>query len=390
MTVSRLAISWQLSDSHGWGVFGLNLALSLLDRGEPRPLLVAEPQLLDIAPDILARLAPLMEEQRRIQQQVLGPAGANNVSIGGAAVLHALVNGFNHHDTVRGDINVGIIFFERGPIGDAERARAAQYERIVAGSSWNRDYARAHGIEHIEFVSQGVDTAVFRPGPRSGAYEGRFTIFSGGKIELRKGQDLVLAAFKIFHQRHPDALLITAWRNAWPETSRFMTNSVHIAHEPEVGPAGELMVKQWAVANGVDPDAFVDLGWVANRQTAAILCDMDAAVFPNRCEGGTNLVAMEAMATGVPCVLSANTGHLDLIRDDNCYPLTDQRPVAEPGGIVEMWRESQVEEIVESLEAIYADRAEARRRAERGAAFMADLSWANQTARLMGAISDLL
>ena len=30
------------------------------------------------------------------------------------------------------------------------------------------------------------------------------------------------------------------------------------------------------------------------------------------------------MASGVPCILSANTGHLDLIEDDNCYPITNQ------------------------------------------------------------------
>ena len=44
-------------------------------------------------------------------------------------------------------------------------------------------------------------------------------IFSGGKLELRKGQDLVVAAFKIFHARHPDALLISSWQNGWPESA---------------------------------------------------------------------------------------------------------------------------------------------------------------------------
>ena len=45
-----------------------------------------------------------------------------------------------------------------------------------------------------------------------------------------------------------------------------------------------------------------------------LLKQADLAVFPNRCEGGTNLVAMEAIACGVPTVLSANSGHLDLLR----------------------------------------------------------------------------
>jgi len=38
-------------------------------------------------------------------------------------------------------------------------------------------------------------------------------------------------------------------------------------------------------------------------------------------QGGTNLVAMEAFAAGIPSIISANTGHLDLIDDDRCFPL---------------------------------------------------------------------
>ena len=55
-----------------------------------------------------------------------------------------------------------------------------------------------------------------------------------------------------------------------------------------------------------------------------VLREVDVAVFPNRCEGGTNLVAMEALASGLTCILSKNTGHLDLIRADNCLPLATQ------------------------------------------------------------------
>ena len=51
-------------------------------------------------------------------------------------------------------------------------------------------------------------------------FDDRFVIFSGGKLEYRKGQDIVIAAFKIFQKRHPEALLITAWHNVWPQ---FMT-----------------------------------------------------------------------------------------------------------------------------------------------------------------------
>ncbi len=150
------------------------------------------------------------------------------------------------------------------------------------------------------------------------------------------------------------------------------------------------MIADWAEANGIPPSAFIDLGLVPNRKMPSVLWDMDAAVFPNRCEGGTNLVAMEAMACGVPCIISANTGHLDIIADDNCFALDDQRSVTDPYGDFSMWQESQVEQILEMLERIYSDRTEAKRRSNRGVKTMQALSWSNQTAKLIASIEHLL
>ena len=94
---------------------------------------------------------------------------------------------------------------------------------------------------------------------------------------------------------------------------------------------------------------------------AQLRAQADVALFPNRCEGGTNLVAMEAMASGIPCILSANTGHMDLINEDNCYPLLKQSEVTSFTNTKD-WGESDVAEVVENLERVYKDRQEARRR----------------------------
>jgi glycosyltransferase involved in cell wall biosynthesis len=88
---------------------------------------------------------------------------------------------------------------------------------IIAGSTWNERILRAHGIVATTTVLQGVDASLFHPAPRSGAIPHRFVVFSGGKLEFRKGQDLVLAAFRAFRQRHPEALLLTAWSSPWSE-----------------------------------------------------------------------------------------------------------------------------------------------------------------------------
>ena len=60
------------------------------------------------------------------------------------------------------------------------------------------------------------------------------------------------------------------------------------------------------------PTCF-SLPCVVNRQLPHLIKQADVAVFASRCEGGTNLMAMETLACGVPTLISANTGHLDLL-----------------------------------------------------------------------------
>jgi glycosyltransferase involved in cell wall biosynthesis len=212
----------------------------------------------------------------------------------------------------------------------------------------------------------------------------RFLIFSGGKVEMRKGQDIVLAAFKIFAKRHPEATLVTAWHSPWPHLARSV-DQTRIAAPIAFDKEGRVDVRAWADANEIPPEQIIDLGNVPNMSMPTILREMDAAVFPNRAEGGTNLVAMECLASGLPVILSRNTGHLDLIEENNCYVLEDQREVANRWnsvGEVRCWGESQVDEVVERLEQIFADRLEAERRGKRAAVMMKRFTWAD-TARRM-------
>jgi glycosyltransferase involved in cell wall biosynthesis len=136
--------------------------------------------------------------------------------------------------------------------------------------------------------------------------------------------------------------------------------------------------ESWAAANGIKPEQFLNLGLVPNASMPTILREMDAALFPNRCEGGTNLVAMEAMACGVPTILSANSGHLDLIQDGTALALTDQRPMPDVPG----WRESNIEEIVAALETLYTDRARAAAIGAAGAKLLAGMTWAKTASEM--------
>ncbi|WNJ99095.1 glycosyltransferase family 4 protein [Thalassospiraceae bacterium LMO-JJ14] len=391
MLTKRIGISWQLTDLHGWGVFGLNLANQLILNGPVPPLLLSEPYIKSISPELNQRLEPFFKEQATLLAQI--DAANRQATLNEVLVLHSLGNSFIHSpisDKVLGHNNIGFVFFESIQMDPLAMDRARRYDKIIAGSSWNRDAIRDMGFANADFVSQGVDLERFQPREKLGTLGDVFTVFSGGKLELRKGQDIVLAAFKEFHARHPDSILLTNWHNPWAETAKNMRFSPHDVSEPDIDANGIIDFKTWVAKAGLPPEAHMDVGIVPNSHIPTIMTEADVALFPNRCEGGTNLVAMETMASGIPCILSANTGHLDIINADNCYALRSQQP--SPAGIdpTGIWGESDIDEILECLEKAYTDREDAKARAKAGVETMQKLSWKNQTALLVDAIQEYM
>ena len=369
----RFALTWPLSEIHGWGLVGVHTALYLEAQGM-RPLLLDTPVMDSLRPENRAALQALEDEHRRYMEAAAA-CGASTIFIPDADVLHGLGNGFaagEPSSRFRGQRNIGVIAFEDTNFSAEVLARARAFDRIVVHSTYNRDLLLEQGFDTVGLAFQGVDPTEMRPLPPSGRFGDRFVVFSGGKLEYRKGQDIVLMAFRAFQQRHPEALLVTAWQSPWPQTAFTIAESQLTRTPPNIGPDGRLQVVEWAAHYGLPAGSVVDLGLVGRADIAAVMADCHAAVFPNRCEGATNLVAMEAMACGVPVVLSANTGHLDLIGsagEPRCWPLTKQTQLFHKGDR-KGWKESSVNELVAHLEAIHADREEAKRRADRALAFI--------------------
>jgi len=83
---------------------------------------------------------------------------------------------------------------------------------------------------------------------------------------------------------------------------------------------------------------------------------------------------MEALSSGVKCAISANTGHLDIIRSDNCFALSDQRHVeAQSDFSVEGWGESNLDEILATMEDAYLGKRTLDKDTIRGS--VAHLTW---------------
>jgi glycosyltransferase involved in cell wall biosynthesis len=377
---SPLGISWALSSLSGYGVYGTRLGLSYLKRGLGPLALYQTPLALSLNP----------LEERLLASALAGAAafeaGADRLQAS-HPVLHGVGNGMALHpisERIWGTPDIGCIAFEDTRFHPAEIERAGRFAKLIAISSWNEAILNGLGFQNVVLARQGIAPELFHPRPKRGLMPGRFVIFSGGKLEYRKGQDLVLAAFRQFRARHPEALLLAAWQSPHAEDAKPFALAGHVAGVPEKNGRGGLDLTGWAAANGVPEEAFIDLGYVPNAVMPQVLAEADAALFPNRCEGGTNLVAMEAMAMGLPTLLADNTGQCDLLSEIGGIPLTRQGQAAapHPGAGVEGWGESDIEEILAALEVVYAGRGTLPDQAAR----MMGWNWDAQNERVFAAL----
>src|SRR5262249_4679545 len=109
----------------------------------------------------------------------------------------------------------------------------------------------------------------------------------------------------------------------------------------------------------------------------------DVGLFPNRCEGGTNLVMMEYMACGKPVIASNSTGHRDILTDDNSLPLKALRSVAvmHEGRRYAMWDDPDLDETVQQLEWAYQHREALKPMGVAAGQHLARFTWARSAAQ---------
>ncbi|TWJ18872.1 glycosyltransferase involved in cell wall biosynthesis [Geobacter argillaceus] len=285
-------------------------------------------------------------------------------------------------------VNIGYCFFEDA-LSVLTHARAAgqRWDMIVTGSRWCEYLLRGAGVRNCATILQGVDSDGFYPGPKRG-YENRFVVFSGGKFEIRKGQDVVIAAMRHFMARHDDVLLSCAWHNQWPFSLATMELSPHINFRYREAECSEILAETLA-ANGIPLDRVLMHPPRDNSLMREIYLASDIGLFPNRCEGGNNMVMCEYMACGRSVIASDMTGHNDVITPHNAFALTRYTPRHYRHAAEGFWYEPDPDELLELLEYAYQHRREGRIKGLRGVADMARLSW-TEAARRFHAIGHSL
>ena len=175
--------------------------------------------------------------------------------------------------------------FDDWPAGHEERLdeEINQADAVLVGSTYASDSFVAQGIDRakMQVVPYGVDLQTFTPGPSRTRSDG-FKVIYAGQLTQRKGLSYLLRGYRKFARHDTRLTLVGSLVGSDAPLRPHADLFTHVAHQTR--PA-----------------------------LAAMYRDADAFVLPTLIEG-MPLVVLEAMACGLPVIVTAN-GPADIVRD---------------------------------------------------------------------------
>jgi glycosyltransferase involved in cell wall biosynthesis len=339
--MTDVALNFGINCYTGWGIVGM--AYAGLMR-EFQPISVAE-----LSGSHLVGMDPLRYSV--IERVIKASQGWDNAR---NSIWIDSVGNDLRPPTVEAKVNIGRVIIEK-PDRKAAMNNLSQFDRLLTGSTWNADLIEEISGRRPKVILEGIDPSLFCPGPKSGWLDPDcFYIYSAGKVEFRKAQDVVLMAFKTFSERHPEARLITCWNSPFSDLGNGYQG---IAKKPLwMAANNRLDIKRWASDNGIDHDKVQDIGCFPNFVLPQILREMDVMLSPTRVESCQCLPVLESLSCDIRTIYAEHSGMLDL--GGVGYTLTNNKPI---NGSSEYffprdeitWYEPDLDEIDAALEDVY-------------------------------------
>lgn len=212
-----------------------------------------------------------------------------------------------------GRYRIGFTMLEVDRLPTAWVEQCNQMDEIWTPTAWGAEVFAASGVRRpVYAVPLGVDLARFRPGPRRERLAERTVFLSVFEWGPRKGWDVLLRAYRAAFQPSDPVLLLLKID----------------CRVPAVNPAHELAALLPAPA---PPVGLIYNQPLSVAQLVELYQGADCFVLPTHGEGWC-MPALEAMACGVPPIVTDWSGPTAFIDDTVGYPLriTGLVPTGQP------------------------------------------------------------
>lgn len=278
-----------------------------------------------------------LEEDRQIIQTALDNQARFDTIAASLRIFHQ----FSLAEHVGVGQHIGFPIFELDKFNPREYHHLRSQDQLFVCSKWAQEICTDHHLT-AQVIPLGVDTSIFSPteNPRR---PGSTTFLNVGKLEIRKGHDILAEAFGKAFTPKDNVRLKMMWHNF------FMTQDE---------------VLEWERLYMESPmgDRIQFLSRVGTqRDLAEVMRSADCGVFPSRAEGW-NLELLEMMAVGKPTIATNYSGHTEYANAQNCLliEVEDVEPAYDGKwfhgeGNWASFGENQMDQLVEHMRTVHKE-----------------------------------
>lgn len=194
-------------------------------------------------------------------------------------------------------LSAGLTFFELDNLKQGEISHLNGLDILFVASKWAKSIVDAQCKVKCEVIPMGCDEMIFYPKKQQAEKNKPYRFFTSGKIEIRKGYDILCDMFNAAFKPEDNVELYIKWDNPFlsqTETSRWEK----IYKESPLG----------------DKITFVRAK--SQEELANMINFCDCGVFPSRTEGfGLNI--LEAIYCNKPVITTKYSAMTEFCNDDN-------------------------------------------------------------------------
>ncbi|NJN16095.1 MAG: glycosyltransferase family 4 protein [Oscillochloris sp.] len=266
----------------------------------------------------------------------------------------------DHFSKNSGRYKIGFTMLETDRLPASWVEQANLMDEIWTPTSWGAEVFRASGVRPpIQVIPLGVDPAIFQPGPPRKRFQDRTIFVSVFEWSRRKGWDVLLHAYRAAFRPDDDVLLLLKIDS----------------REPGINPLQEIAAVLPASAPPVG--VFYNQA-LSGERLSELYRSADCFVLPTRGEGWC-MPALEAMACGLPVIVTNWSGPTAFVNESVGYPL----PIRglEPTGLDHpyyrgaQWADPDGDALVELLRRVRRERTEAAAKGRAAAELARAWSW---------------